>query len=105
MVTEYHNQHLDEAGGSLNDMFGTMTTLNSVVAILAGLFAESLSDISGTQTTPFLTAIVFLSLAFVAISRYWVSPSNNQLPTSNSRTKMVTERKLWGDYGSQRFTL
>lgn len=73
MVTEYHHQDLDDAGGSLNEIFGAMATLNSVVAIIAGLFAEGISDFTGTQKAPFMTAIVCLILAFVSISRYWVS--------------------------------
>ena len=74
MVTEYHVQHLDEAGGSLNDIFGIMITLNSVVAIVAGLFAQALSDFTGTQTSPFMAAIVLLMAAFWCIQIYWVRP-------------------------------
>ena len=73
MVTEYHHQDLDDAGGSLNEIFGAMATLNSVVAIIAGLFAEGISDFTGTQKAPFMMAIVCLILAFVSISSYWVS--------------------------------
>lgn len=72
MVTEYHHRRLDEGSGSLNDIFGAMTTLNSVVAIVAGLFAQGVSDASGTQKSPFLTAVVFLILGFLCITRYWV---------------------------------
>lgn len=73
MVTEYHRQHLDDAGGSLNDIFGLMSTLNCVVAIVAGLFAQGVSDFTGTQKAPFMTAVVSLVLAFLTISRTWVS--------------------------------
>ncbi|KXL49471.1 hypothetical protein M433DRAFT_159952 [Acidomyces richmondensis BFW] len=71
MVTEYHCQRLDEMGGSLNDMFGIMTTLNSVVAIVAGLFAQCISDSLGTQKAPFLAAVLCLVLAFLSISKHW----------------------------------
>jgi hypothetical protein len=74
MVTEYHWQHLDEVGGSLDDIFGNMTTLNGVVAIIAGLIAQELADFTGTQVTPFMTAVVLLFLAFGGISKQWVSP-------------------------------
>ena len=73
MVTEYHRQHLDEAGGSLSDLFGTMTTLNGIVAILAGVFAQGVVDVTNTQTAPFLTAVVLLVIAFALISNGWVS--------------------------------
>jgi MFS family permease len=73
MVTEYHRQHLDEAGGSLNDIFGVMTTLNSVVAITSGLFAQGISDGLGTQKAPFMAAVICLALAFWMISNAWVS--------------------------------
>lgn len=72
MVTEYHRQHLDEAGSSLNDIFGIMTTLNSVVAIIAGLFGQGVSNFTGTQKAPFMTSVVCLALAFLSISREWV---------------------------------
>jgi MFS family permease len=72
LVTEYHRQHLEEAGGSLKDIFGLMTTLNSVVAILAGLVAQGVADVSGTQKAPFMTAVGCLVLASLAISKSWV---------------------------------
>jgi len=71
MVTEYHSQQIDDAGGSLKNIFGTMTALNSAVAIIAGLFAQGISDFTGTQTTPFLTAALCLAVAFVYISKHW----------------------------------
>ena len=72
MVTEYHHQHLDEAGGSLNDIFGTMSTLNCIVAIIAGLFAQAVSDFTGTQKAPFMTSVACLVMAFMTISKQWV---------------------------------
>jgi len=73
MVTEYHRQHLDEAGGSLGDTLGIIQTLNSIVAILAGLFAQGVADLSGTQAAPFMAAVVSLVLASGLISKRWVS--------------------------------
>lgn len=72
MVTEYHRQNLEDAGGSLSDLFGLMTTLNGVIAIFAGLFAQGIADTTGTQAAPFMTAVVCLVLAFLLISRKWV---------------------------------
>ncbi|TVY49718.1 Molybdate-anion transporter [Lachnellula occidentalis] len=70
MVTEFHRQHLEEAG-SLSDMFGIMTTLNGFVAILAGLFAQQIADFTKTQAAPFMAAVVLLILAFGFISSRW----------------------------------
>ncbi|KAH6679707.1 hypothetical protein B0J14DRAFT_472622 [Halenospora varia] len=70
MVTEFHRRHLEEAG-SLNDIFGIMTTLNGVVAILAGIFAQELSDLLRTQAAPFMASAVLLLLAFAFVSKGW----------------------------------
>jgi len=78
MVTEYHRQHLDGAGGSLSEIFGVMTTLNGVVAITSGLFAEAITDFARTQSAPFMTAIVCLATAFLFISKYWVGHTDTQ---------------------------
>jgi len=73
MVTEYHRQHMDDTGGSLSDIFGLMTTLNGIIAILAGLFAEAIVDFTKNQVAPFLSAVVCLILAYSLISNRWVS--------------------------------
>jgi hypothetical protein len=82
MVTEFHRRHLEEAG-SLSDIFGIMTTLNGVVAILAGLFAQAITDFTTTQAAPFMSAVVLLVLAFGYISSRWVTPPM-QLPLSRA---------------------
>jgi hypothetical protein len=63
MVTEYYAQHL-ESSMSLSAMFGTMITLNSIVAILLGALGENLVAATGTKVSPFMAAIVCLGLAF-----------------------------------------
>ncbi|TVY37582.1 Molybdate-anion transporter, partial [Lachnellula cervina] len=70
MVTEFHRQHLEEAG-SLSDIFGIMTTSNGLVAILAGLFAQLIANLTKTQAAPFMAAVVLLILAFGFISSRW----------------------------------
>lgn len=76
MVTEYHSQNLDSAGGSINDIFGTMTTLNGVVAISAGLLAQGVADFTRTQAAPFLVAVFCLLVAYSFISKTWVRSVN-----------------------------
>ena len=73
MVTEYYAQRLDKSSMSLSAMFGIMTTLNSIVAILSGVLGESLVAATGTKVSPFMAAIVCLGLAFWLMTQYWVS--------------------------------
>ena len=64
---------MDDASGSLSDMFGLMTTLNGVIAIVAGLFAQAITDFTRTQSTPFMSSIFCFILAFSFISNRLVS--------------------------------
>lgn len=73
MVTEYHRLHMDFNGGNLSEMFGTMTTLNGAVAIIAGIWAQEIADLTGTQAAPFMSSICLLVVAFVLILNKWVS--------------------------------
>jgi hypothetical protein len=72
MVTEYNVLFPDEPGSTLSGIFSTMTTLNSIVAIFAGIVAEWVTDAIGTEKAPFMTAVGCLALAFFAISKNWV---------------------------------
>ena len=73
MVTEFNKQFPDEPGSTLSGIFSTMTTLNTVVAILAGVVAEWVTDFTGTEKAPFMAAVACLMLAFAAIKSQWVS--------------------------------
>lgn len=99
MVTEYHKRHLDKAGTSLSSMFGIMTTLNSVVAILAGVSSEWLVQITHTKRAPFMASAGLLIVAFWIILGCWVSrntcPSLFEIYTYNLRPRtmaIVTNR-------------
>jgi MFS transporter, MFS domain-containing protein family, molybdate-anion transporter len=72
MVTEFNKQFPNEPGSTLSGIFSIMTTLNSVVAILAGIVAEWVTDFTGTEKAPFMTAVACLMLAFAAINSHWV---------------------------------
>jgi len=91
MVTEFHRQHLEQAG-FLSDIFGIMTTLNGVVAILAGLFAQGIADFTDTQAAPFMAAVVLLILAFGFISSRWASSPTHLIFT---KANCFVERELW----------
>jgi MFS family permease len=71
MVTEYNKTLPDEPGTTLSGIFSIMTTLNTVVAICAGVIAEWVTDFTGTEKAPFMTAVGVLMLAFVAINKLW----------------------------------
>lgn len=73
MIAEYHDQALDAYDLSLSDMFGKMTTLSSIVAIVSGVFGDYLVQHTGAKTSPFLASVACLCIAFIWISRYWVS--------------------------------
>jgi len=75
MVTEFNKQFPDEPGSTLSGIFSIMTTLNTMVAITAGVLAEWVTHLTGTEKAPFMTAVACLMLAFAAISSQWVGYS------------------------------
>jgi MFS family permease len=77
LVAEFNKLMLEEADTALSAIFSMMTTSNTCVAIIAGLIAEWLVRVMGTAKAPFLLSAGCLSLAFLAISKYWVSWQTN----------------------------
>lgn len=73
MVTEYFAQGLEKSRMSLESVFGIMSTLNSIVAIVSGIASECLVKVTKTKVSPFLAAIPCLSFAFWYIMKNWVS--------------------------------
>lgn len=71
MVTDFHARELASKGGNLSRTFGVMSTLNSVVAIVSGVFSEWVVGVSGTRKAPFATAAGLLGVAFWVISTRW----------------------------------
>lgn len=70
LVAEFHRLRIE--GTELSSLLGMMTTLNSIVAIAAGLVSEWLVRATGTRRAPFVASVACLSLAFQAIFRNWV---------------------------------
>jgi MFS family permease len=106
MVTEYHKRQVEKAGTSLSSMFGVMTTLNSIVAILAGVFSEWLVQVTNTKRAPFMASAGLLMIAFWVILGCWVRISSNTARVNNSTLKVCTDRELWRQprtVGSQPF--
>jgi MFS family permease len=72
LVSEYNKLDLDDSGAALTRIFSNLTTLNSLVAIVAGVFAGWLVNMTGTAKTPFIASIACLAIASTAILCYWV---------------------------------
>lgn len=94
MITEYHNRGLDNAGLLLNGIFGNMTTLSSVVAILAGVLGDILVQSSASRIAPFLASVICLAVAFLLIWTRWVCLPNSHEQMENLNDSK-TERELW----------
>ncbi|QSZ36275.1 hypothetical protein DSL72_007401 [Monilinia vaccinii-corymbosi] len=77
MVTEYHKRNIQKAGVSLNSLFGFMSTLNSVMAILSGVFSEWLVQVTDDRRMPFMASAGLLGISAYIISIYWASSSQS----------------------------
>jgi hypothetical protein len=88
MIAEYHDQALDAYGLSLGSMFGKMTTLSSVVAIVSGVVGDFLVKSLNSKTSPFMASVVCLVLAFIFISKRWVSCYQGQIRDYIDRPRM-----------------
>lgn len=88
MIAEYHDQALDAYGLSLGSMFGKMTTLSSVVAIVSGVVGDLLVKSLDSKTSPFMASAVCLILAFIFISKRWVSCYQGQIRDYIDRPRM-----------------
>ncbi|KAJ5364854.1 uncharacterized protein N7496_010567 [Penicillium cataractarum] len=73
MVTEYFAQGLEKSRMRLESVFGIMSTLNSIVAIISGITGECLVKATKTKVSPFLVAVLCLSFAFWYTMKTWVS--------------------------------
>jgi MFS family permease len=92
LVAEFNQLMLEDTGSVLGGIFSAMTILNSLVAIFAGILAEGLVGLVGTAKAPFMASIGCLSLAFIAISKFWVS---GLLRLGNHRKLTFAGRELW----------
>ncbi|KAM3065191.1 hypothetical protein ACMFMF_011319 [Clarireedia jacksonii] len=90
MVTEYHKRNIQQTGTSLSTMFGIMTTLNSVTAILSGVFSEWLVQITNDRRMPFMASAALLGLSAYVITVYWTEnygdSATQQKPTKPRQT-------------------
>ncbi|RYP24090.1 hypothetical protein DL767_008666 [Monosporascus sp. MG133] len=71
MISEYHERCLPLVGLRLSSVFGNLTTISYMVAIVSTLVGDLLIQHSGTQTAPFLAASVCCVGAAYLIARFW----------------------------------
>lgn len=90
MVTEYHKRQMDKAGMSLSNMYGIMTTLNSIVAIVAGVSSEWLVGFTHTKRAPFMASAGLLIVAFWTILCCWTENYGDSHQSSDSTTSTTT---------------
>ncbi|KAK4195207.1 putative major facilitator superfamily transporter [Triangularia verruculosa] len=68
LVSDFKNRGLE---GRLGEMFGVMSTANSVVAIASGVVGEGIVGWAGTEKAPFWLAVVMLLVAGGVIWCSW----------------------------------
>jgi MFS transporter, MFS domain-containing protein family, molybdate-anion transporter len=101
MVTEYHRRQLDHAGTSLSNMFGIMTTMNSIVAIISGVFSEWLVQVTHTKRAPFMASAGLLSVAFWIIWGFWSENygdsrrgEESNIPAKNALKTVFSDKRI-----------
>lgn len=72
MVHEFQAREMAAKGMVLGRVFGWMTTVSSIVAVLSGVVGEAVVDWSGTKVAPFMAALGCLGVAFAMIANFWV---------------------------------
>ncbi|PQE26889.1 major facilitator superfamily transporter protein [Rutstroemia sp. NJR-2017a BVV2] len=90
MVTEYHKRKIHQAGTSLSTMFGIMTTLNSVMAILSGVFSEWLVQVTDDRRMPFMASAALLCVSAYVITLYWTENYGDSATQQKTTTPTQT---------------
>jgi MFS family permease len=95
MISDYHRRGLNTAAGGLDlsSVFGRMTTLSSIVAILVGVLGDILVQATGSRTTPFLASICCLCVAAILLLRRWKENYGESASTTtnhNHKTSTLT---------------
>ncbi|KAL9046004.1 MAG: hypothetical protein Q9214_001058 [Letrouitia sp. 1 TL-2023] len=71
MVAEYNRRGLERTSLKLSTIFGRMTTLSSVVAVLSGLVGQGLVSYTKTNCAPFIASVCCLVPAALFIWIKW----------------------------------
>lgn len=97
MITEYHSRGLAGSELKLSRVFGYMTTLSCVVAIVSGVVGDVLVSYLGGRVWPFVASIACSLGAAWCIGWNWVSTCTCSRDAAGERegsTDRVTEREL-----------
>ena len=73
VITEYHSRALEHSGVALGGIFGYMTTLSCIIAIVSGVLGDVLVAQLGGRVWPFVASIVCCTLAAYYMWIRWVS--------------------------------
>lgn len=94
MVTDFHARKLASKGGDLSRTFGLMSTLNSVVAIVSGVFSEWIVSTAGTRKAPFAAAALLLGTASWVIATQW-DENYGDSAQNKAGEQQTSKPKLW----------
>ena len=72
MITEYHRRGLQNSDMTLGSIFGYMTTLSCIVAIVSGVLGDVLVAQLGGRLWPFMASIICCALAANIMWLRWV---------------------------------
>lgn len=71
LITEYNQRGLSRTNLKLGAIFGNMTTISSIVAILSGIVGELLVNALGGRVWPFMASVACSGAAMWLILRSW----------------------------------
>ncbi|SPO02678.1 related to major facilitator superfamily domain-containing protein 5 [Cephalotrichum gorgonifer] len=100
MVADFGARYLGRKGLDLGRTFGTMSTVNSVVAIGSGVLSEWMVERTGTRKTPFGACVAVLGLAAAFIYTQWdenygeVAATDKSNSPENKLLKALANKKV-----------
>ncbi|KAK6224433.1 major facilitator superfamily domain containing protein 5 [Colletotrichum tabaci] len=97
MITEYNQRGLSRTNLKLGSIFGNMTTVSSIVAILSGVVGDILVSALGGRVWPFMASVACSTIAMFLISRRWkenygtkqAGPATSSLADVKSGIRMI----------------
>ncbi|KAK8065973.1 major facilitator superfamily transporter [Apiospora hydei] len=94
MVTDFKKRKLVEKGCDLSRTYGTMGTINSLVAMASGVASEGLVRLTGTKKSPFIASAALLWMAMQTI---WCWDENYGHASEHTRDEKKKNKKDDGD--------
>ncbi|KAF1965062.1 DUF791-domain-containing protein [Bimuria novae-zelandiae CBS 107.79] len=91
LVAEFNKLMVDDEDSNLSGIFSMMTTLNSFVAIVAGIVAGWLVDHVGTAKAPFMASMGCMMIAFIVISNTWSENYGSRQEGTGEATSLLAE--------------